>query len=665
LAHFNDFVFNGFRNSNLSLAGMANINSAGVLELTNVTQLMLGHALYPFPLHFKNSSTNSTLSFSTTFVMSIVPRYPTLGGHGIAFLLSPFKGLQKALPSQYLGLFNASSNGKAFNHIFAVEFDTAKDFELLDIDDNHVGIDINSLISNMSTTAGYRTSNGTVQEFNLKAQKSIQCWIDFDGAENRLNVSVVPGGMPKPNRPLISIHVKLSDVLLDYMYVGFSASTGLLSSAHRILGWSFRMNGPAQDLQLSKLPEITYANSMVKTRRFRIGVSLAAVALMAVATLAAIHVIRRIRQSKVTEEWELEYGPHRFPYNELKVATKGFRDKELLGIGGFGRVYKGVIPSTGREVAVKRVSHESNQGVREFVAEIASIGLLRHRNLVQLQGWCRHKEDLLLVYDYMPNGSLDKLLFGSTQNMLTWSQRYTILKGVSLALLYLHEEWEQTVVHRDIKASNVLLDEDLNGRLGDFGLARLYEHGSNPHTSHVVGTIGYLAPELPRTGKATTSTDVFAFGALLLEVACGRKPIEPNTSPEELVLVDWVRELHSKGKLLQAADPRLLNEYPVEEVGLVLELGLLCSHPHPEARPSMREVVQMLGVDKPRPVLPSDPPLADTPTRSEHFDEFNVAFSSYKHDSSIAISHASRSSDRRPVLTPDGTSPLSLLAGTD
>lgn len=229
---------------------MANINPAGVLELTNVTQLMLGHALYPFPLHFKNFSNNSTLSFSTTFVMSIVPRYPTLGGHDIAFLLSPFKELHRTLTNQYLGLFNASSNGKDYNHIFAVESDTAKDFEFGDIDDNHVGIDINSLISNMSTIAGYRTGNGTVQGFTLKYHKSIQCWIDFDGAENRLNVSVLLGGMTKPDRPLISIHVNLSDVL-DYMYVGFSASTGLLSSSHRLLEWSFRMNGPAQDLELS------------------------------------------------------------------------------------------------------------------------------------------------------------------------------------------------------------------------------------------------------------------------------------------------------------------------------------------------------------------------------------------------------------------------------
>lgn len=149
----------------------------------------------------------------------------------------------------------------------------------------------------------------------------------------------------------------------------------------------------------------------MKTRRFIVEVSIAAVSITVLASLATISLIRGIRQSEVIEEWELEYGPHRFPYSELKVATKGFRDKQLLGFAGFGRVYKGVIPNIGWEVAVKRVSHESKQGVRKFIAEIASIGRLRHMNLVQLQGWCWYKEELLLIYDYMPNGS--------TQNMLT------------------------------------------------------------------------------------------------------------------------------------------------------------------------------------------------------------------------------------------------------
>ncbi|XP_035545687.1 L-type lectin-domain containing receptor kinase IV.1-like [Juglans regia] len=273
------------------------------------------------------------------------------------------------------------------------------------------------------------------------------------------------------------------------------------------------------------------------------------------------------------------------------MATGGFREKELLGSGGFGRVYRGILPTSKIEIAVKRVSHESRQGMREFVAEIVSIGRLRHRNLVPLLGNFRRKEELLLVYECMPNGRLDKYLFGQPKVTLGWSQRFRAVKGVATGLFYLYEQWEQVVVHRDVKSSNVLLDGELNGRLGDFGLARLYDHGTDPHTTHLAGTIGYLAPENFRGGKATTSTDVFAFGAFLLEVACGRRPIEQNRPTEDVLLVNWVFSHWKRGDILEARDPNLGEEYVAEEAELVLKLGLLCSHSALAARPSMRQIV--------------------------------------------------------------------------
>ncbi|KAJ8642390.1 hypothetical protein MRB53_019084 [Persea americana] len=281
----------------------------------------------------------------------------------------------------------------------------------------------------------------------------------------------------------------------------------------------------------------------------------------------------------------------------------GFSETELLGVGGFGKVYRGVLPASNLQVAVKRVSHESKQGMREFIAEIASIGKLRHRNLVQLLGYCRRKGELLLVYDYMCNGSLDKFLFGRENPVLNWDQRYKILRGIASGLLYLHEEWEQVVLHRDVKASNILLDADLNGRLGDFGLSRLYDHGTNPQTSHVVGTLGYLAHELTRTGKATTSADVFSFGVVMLEVACGRRPIDLGASPEEMNLVDSVTEFWKRGAIQDARDCKLGDDYVVKELELVLKLGLLCSHPVPGTRPTMRQVSQYLDDDAVLPEL--------------------------------------------------------------
>ncbi|KAJ8636671.1 hypothetical protein MRB53_010938 [Persea americana] len=242
--------------------------------------------------------------------------------------------------------------------------------------------------------------------------------------------------------------------------------------------------------------------------------------------------------------------------------------------------------------------------MREFIAEIVSLGRLRHRNLVQLLGYCRRKGELLLVYDFMPNGSLDKFLFDQPERTLSWHQRFRIIKGVASGLLYLHEEWEQVVLHRDIKASNVLLDGEFDGRLGDFGLARLYDHGTDPQTTHIVGTLGYIAPELTETGKATTKSDVFAFGAFVLEVACGKRPILLRASPEEIILVDWVLQCWKKGEIVEATDVRLGNEYAKEEMELVLKLGLLCLHPMASTRPSMRQVIQFLDGDCPLPTLP-------------------------------------------------------------
>ena len=208
-----------------------------------------------------------------------------------------------------------------------------------------------------------------------------------------------------------------------------------------------------------------------------------------------------------------------------------------------------------------------------------------------------------MVYDHMPNGSLDKYLHDPSPGKATleWPQRLHIIRGVASGLSYLHEGWEQIVIHRDVKASNVLLDGEMNGRLGDFGLARLYDHGSDARTTHVVGTMGYLAPELGHTGKATPATDVFAFGAFLLEVTCGRRPIEEDEENNRVMLVDWVAEHWRQGCITKAADIRMPNSLGLDQVSLVLKLGLLCSHPLPNARPTIRQVMQYLDGDMPLP----------------------------------------------------------------
>ncbi|VAH44461.1 unnamed protein product [Triticum turgidum subsp. durum] len=585
------FAFQGFAAANLTLDGLAAVMPNGLLALTNFTLQTKGHAFNPTPLRLLdvNGTTNSTAvarSFSTSFVFAIVSNYDGLSDQGLAFVVAPTTNLSTAIAGQYLGLLNAT-NGTASDHIFAVELDTIMNPEFRDINSNHVGINVNSLISRKATPAGYYGDDGaTFRGLMLNSREPMQVWVDYDGQARQLNVTLAPAQEPKPRYPLLSEAIDLSTVLTDTMYVGFSSSSGVVSTHHYVLGWSFSLDGPATPLDFSKLPALPRVGSKHRPMLLALLLPLATVSIIA-AVLAAtsFFVWRRRRFAEVREDWEDEFGPHRFAYKDLFRATDGFKNGNLLGAGGFGKVYKGVLPGSNMEIAVKRVSHDSRQGIREFIAEVVTIGRLRHRNLAQLQGYCRRNGELLLVYDYMENGSLDKYLYNNNGPTLDWPQRYWIVKGVGSSLLYLHEDWEQVVIHRDIKASNVLLDKQMNGRLGDFGLARLYDHGTHAQTTHVVGTMGYLAPELLRTGKATPSTDVFAFGVV--------------------VLLDWVLEHHRNGSIIDTVDPHLMGKFNTDEVTLVLKLGLLCAHPSPNVRPHVQKVMQYLDGVQLVPDLPS------------------------------------------------------------
>ncbi|KAI9112239.1 hypothetical protein K1719_016762 [Acacia pycnantha] len=517
------FIFNnGFQS--IIMDGSYSVTSNGLLQLTDETKLLTGHAFYPESVGFSNSD-----SFSTTFVFAIRSQYRTLGAHGMAFVISPTKGLPGALPGPYLGLFNGTNNGVATNHVFAVELDTFRNMEFDDINHNHVGIDINGLNSSTSAPAGYYVDGFQFHNLSLNSGLPMQVWVDYDGGKKQVEVTLAPININKPETPLLRLSQDLSHIINNLSYVGFSASTGFVAwTSHNVLGWSFKLNGEAQNLQFSKLPKLPGLGGK-QSVNLSIMLPLLSLCLIVFVSLFVVCYIKKKRNfSEIVEEWEQNYGTHRFKYRDLYFATKGFKEKEVLGFGGFGKVYKGTLPGSKIEVAVKKVSHNSQQGIREFIAEVVSIGRLRHRNLVSLLGYCRRKGELLLVSELMPNGSLDKYIYKEPGVRLNWMQRFKIIKGVALGLSYLHEEWEQVVVHRDVKASNVMLDSEFNGRLGDFGLARLYDHGAEPITTHVAGTLGYLAPENMRTGRATKKSDVFAFGVFMLEVVCGRRPRDLN-----------------------------------------------------------------------------------------------------------------------------------------
>ncbi|XP_044318325.1 L-type lectin-domain containing receptor kinase SIT2 [Triticum aestivum] len=261
-------------------------------------------------------------------------------------------------------------------------------------------------------------------------------WVDYDAQARRLNVTLASVHVPRPKIPLLSEVIDLSTVMADKMYVDFSASGGWgVGTHHYVLGWSFSLDGPTPLLDFSTLPVLPRLGPKPQSKILDVVLPLAA-ALLVIAMLAIIFFFlwHRRRFAEVREDWEDEFSPHCFAYKDLFHATEGFFGTNLLGVGGFGRVYRGVLFPSNLKVAVKRVSHDSKQGIREFIAEVVSIGRLRHQNLARLLGYCRRKGELFLVYDYMENGSLDKYLYNGNKPTLQWSERYRIIK-VTLVLL--------------------------------------------------------------------------------------------------------------------------------------------------------------------------------------------------------------------------------------
>ncbi|KAL3512525.1 hypothetical protein ACH5RR_025242 [Cinchona calisaya] len=344
-------------------------------------------------------------------------------------------------------------------------------------------------------------------------------------------------------------------------------------------------------------------------------------------------------------EFEKGCGAKKFSYNELSKATNNFAVGEKLGEGGFGSVFRGCLRETNNScyIAVKRVSRESKQGVKEYASEVKIISQLRHRNLVQLIGWCHEKGELLLVYEFMPNGSLDSHLF-KERSLLSWVARYKIARDLASALLYLHEEWEQCVVHRDIKSSNVMLDSNFNAKLGDFGLARLVDHEKGAQTTLLAGTMGYMAPECATTGKASKESDVYSFGIVALEIACGRKPIDLKAEENQIILVQWIWELYGTGSLLEGADPKLQADFDEEQMEHLMIVGLWCAHPDSSCRPSIRQAIHVLNFEIPLPILPSKMPIP-TYSSTPEIGVLNSSLSRSHYDNNVYESIALQSSN--------------------
>ncbi|KAL3733931.1 hypothetical protein ACJRO7_023307 [Eucalyptus globulus] len=296
-----------------------------------------------------------------------------------------------------------------------------------------------------------------------------------------------------------------------------------------------------------------------------------------------------------------------FTLRQIKAATNNFDVANKIGEGGFGSVYKGLL-SDGTTIAVKQLSSKSKQGNREFVTELGMISALQHPHLVKLYGCCIEGNQLLLVYEYMENNSLARALFGPEefQLKLDWGTRHKICVGIARGLAYLHEESRLKIVHRDIKATNILLDKDLNPKISDFGLAKLDEEDNTHISTKIAGTYGYMAPEYAMHGYLTEKADVYSFGIVALEVVSGRSDTSYQKKEKCFYLLDWARVLKGRGNLMDLVDQRLGSHFDKKEVLAMINVALLCTNATPVLRPPMSSVVSMLEGKVAVPVLDSE-----------------------------------------------------------
>ncbi|KAK7279860.1 hypothetical protein RJT34_24919 [Clitoria ternatea] len=581
----------------------------------------MGRAFYLYPVHFLDPETNSIASFSCRFSFSITSSPSCPSGDGIAFLISSTTDFS-TLSVGYMGLPSPQQDS-----YFAVEFDTSFDPSLGDINGNHVGIDVGSVVSFASVDA---LSRGV----DLRSGREITAWIEYRDAMKMVRVWVGYSSGSRPATPVLASKVDLSQRFKDEMHVGFSASNGQGSSLHLVHHWQFKTFGhsykvsPADMVEEgqcfschegdSDAPKKNHGGGHHKIGEIALGLGgLSAFLVSCFAALFVVCVFLRKKKGGVggvregqSCRFQTSKVPTRLSLSEIKSATMGFNRDRLVGEGSSAKVYKGYLPFGG-DVAVKRFERVNNDMDclhNPFATEFATmVGYLRHKNLVQLKGWCCEGSELVLVYEFLPNGSLNKVLHRNFNSsvVLSWKQRVNVILGVASALTYLHEECERQIIHRDVKSCNIMLDADFNAKLGDFGLAEVYEHSCSTRDATIpAGTIGYLAPEYVYSGVPTVKTDVYSFGVVVLEVATGKKPVEDDGS----VVSDYVWNLWEKRKLIEASDPRLKGKFDTLEMEMVLLVGLLCVHPDCEKRPRVREATRILKREAPIPFLPTSKP---------------------------------------------------------
>ncbi|KAJ7966297.1 Lectin-like receptor kinase [Quillaja saponaria] len=534
--------------------------SLGTIELNKVDRWdRAGRASYFKPLHLWDSATGNLTDFTTrfSFTIDLQGSFDTQGSDGLAFYLAPV-GYQIPPNSaaENLGLFNSTTRGGVpGNQIVLVEFDTWQNPEFDPPVGKHIGINNNSLssLAYASWNLDYNKTQNVLITYNSTTKNLSLLWSDM--YVSNFNFT--------GNTTSLSQNINLMEALPEWVQIGFSASSGY-GEWHTIHSWEFSSTLDSELVSGS-------SKKQKKTPLVVIVVVVCSFLLVALGVSLSYCFVTKRKSKKIGNrgdygkfDLEREALPKRFHYQELLAATNGFANDRRLGQGGSGQVYKGILIDLGRLVAVKRISAESENSERIFMNEAKIISRLIHRNLVQFIGWCHEKDELLLV---------------------------------------------------DIKSANVLLDIDfspklgdfgiaklVDPRLGDFGIAKLVDPRLKTQTTGVVGTFGYLAPEYLNHGRATKESDMFSFGVVALEIACGRRTYL-DSEGHHVPLVKWVWEHYVAGDILTAADERLNRDFVKSEMICLLIVGLWCTNPIDNERPKAGQVMKVLQLEAPLPEL--------------------------------------------------------------
>ncbi|KAK2972810.1 hypothetical protein RJ640_028338 [Escallonia rubra] len=604
----------------VKLLGSAIISEekSGCVQIPDLSQQvdprqLAGRAIHSSPIRLFDPFTQTPASFETTFSFQFRTNNSTKnfasgygdeldGGSGLTFIIVPDE-FTVGRPGPWLGMLNDACD-EDYKAV-AIEFDTRQNPEFGDPNDNHVGINLGSIVS---TT----TINASDIGVDLKDGSVHRAWITYNGQMHHMDVRLGPDGDKYPSKPAFSGPLDISPFLKEYMFVGFSASTGNHTQIHNLLSWNFTsisqasLRVPSGETCESKIIIDNSKNGGIFVNRTSNSfmIFMAIVILLLAALLCYYYNSRRRGISSNTspalpdkkQRPRPPNKPRRFSITELSSATRCFGELQILGADTRGVTYKGTMSNGCNNVAVKRFSTEfvNSNGLdrRRLAKEIKAISKIRHPNLVPLRGWCFDRNEVLVVYDFMPNGNLNGWLFGV--GVLPWTRRFKVVKDVAEALSHLHS---RQLAHKNVKTSSVFLDVSFRAVLGDFGFVL-----SSAESERFESAVSQRA-------------DVFEFGVFVLEVVAGRRR---RSGPEGggPDLLEWAWSMHERDEKVKVVDRKMGSVVNSEQAVRVMDIGLLCTLNENRGRPSMEEVVEFLSLEKQVPELPPSRPVSLFPYSS-------------------------------------------------